>query len=508
MPSISQTLKRTASNTLVKKLASAWFILYVCIKILFIYSGYDLFSEEAQYWLWSRYPDWSYYSKPPLIAWVNFVTGLLGPHDTIIRITALTFGLASLYIMYRIGLLLFQKHNPALLSAVILSVSPYFILASTFFTTDSLLIFFWLLTGFYFIRALQKSDLKNWILSGLSFGLGCLSKYSMVFFILALVPVLFAKNAFVHLKGAVFFLLTGIILCAPVIYWNAHHEWVTFKHVLALTTHTMAPFSFGKSFVYLGEFAGGILLVNSPFFFYVFIRAKKALKYSTSEEIEGGRKMLWLLLPVAGTVGFFFIVSIFKRTEVNWGAMSYLSLPLVLAYLADKSQSYVTTLRMAAVTFSFVLILLFPRALDGIGFSNLLPVKLDSMKRMAGWKQLADEVMSLQKKYSSPNIIVTDSYHIASEISFYGNGNPVYCINNGRRMNQFDVWQGRDEMNVPVYRALYVTDLSHPGKGLEYARLGAHYTVPVMYRGQNVRLFHIFVLEGFQGESQSAFEKF
>ena len=26
--------------------------------------------DEAQYWYWSTYFDWGYYSKPPLVAWV------------------------------------------------------------------------------------------------------------------------------------------------------------------------------------------------------------------------------------------------------------------------------------------------------------------------------------------------------------------------------------------------------------------------------------------------------
>src|SRR5438067_13939778 len=30
----------------------------------------DLAPDEAHYWHWSRNPDWSYYSKGPLVAWL------------------------------------------------------------------------------------------------------------------------------------------------------------------------------------------------------------------------------------------------------------------------------------------------------------------------------------------------------------------------------------------------------------------------------------------------------
>lgn len=29
----------------------------------------ELYPDEAQYWLWSRTPDFGYYSKPPMVAW-------------------------------------------------------------------------------------------------------------------------------------------------------------------------------------------------------------------------------------------------------------------------------------------------------------------------------------------------------------------------------------------------------------------------------------------------------
>ena len=47
-------------------------------------SGISLFFDESQYWDWSRHLDWGYYSKPPFIAaliWLSthlFGSGVLG----------------------------------------------------------------------------------------------------------------------------------------------------------------------------------------------------------------------------------------------------------------------------------------------------------------------------------------------------------------------------------------------------------------------------------------------
>ena len=31
---------------------------------------FDLHPDEAQYWSWSLSPDWGYFSKPPMVAWL------------------------------------------------------------------------------------------------------------------------------------------------------------------------------------------------------------------------------------------------------------------------------------------------------------------------------------------------------------------------------------------------------------------------------------------------------
>lgn len=55
-----------------------------------------------------------------------------------------------------------------------------------------------------------------------------------------------------------------------------------------------------------------------------------------------------------------------------------------------------------------------------------------------------------------PFFIVSDSYHLSSEIAFYTKGNPVvYCVNLGRRMNQYDLWPGF--YDLLHYNAIFVT---------------------------------------------------
>ena len=52
-----------------QRLALALLIVSVGMRLLIVATGQiGLVQDEAQYWDWTRHPQWSYYSKGPLIA--------------------------------------------------------------------------------------------------------------------------------------------------------------------------------------------------------------------------------------------------------------------------------------------------------------------------------------------------------------------------------------------------------------------------------------------------------
>ena len=68
-----------------------------------------------------------------------------------------------------------------------------------------------------------------------------------------------------------------------------------------------------------------------------------------------------------------------------------------------------------------------------------------------------EEVSTIYEQMSSrrPVFIFSDKYQVSSELAFYVKGHPVtYCINLGRRMNQYDFWPGFD--NLLHYDAIFV----------------------------------------------------
>jgi 4-amino-4-deoxy-L-arabinose transferase-like glycosyltransferase len=76
-------------------LITVWRLLFVVIAPL------DLEPDEAYYWDWGRNFALGYYSKPPLIAWINtFSTFIFGAATSAVRLPAVFFGATGLSFFY------------------------------------------------------------------------------------------------------------------------------------------------------------------------------------------------------------------------------------------------------------------------------------------------------------------------------------------------------------------------------------------------------------------------
>ena len=123
--------------------------------------------------------------------------------------------------------------------------------------------------------------------------------------------------------------------------------------------------------------------------------------------------------------------------------------------------------------------------------------------KQAGLDRLGESVTDiLDKTGSVPIFIFSDSYQMASVLAFYVNGNPqTYCVNVGRRMNQFDLWPGIEQFDNKGYDAIYVTKKPLPSAIINSAdSIRLIKTQERMYRNQNIgREISIYYLKHFDG---------
>jgi 4-amino-4-deoxy-L-arabinose transferase-like glycosyltransferase len=220
-------------------------LLLFLFRVLYVlYSPLDLTPEEAQYWDWSRHLDLSYYSKPPMVAYVNFLTtSLLGNTELAVRITPIVLSFLMSIFTYLFAKKLFDE-RVAIISSTLTQLSVGLAINSLLMTTDALLIFFWGLSLMVFWYALEKNSVFWWLLLGIFSGFAFLSKYSAVFLLpLALLYLSIYKREVLWSAKTYLSLLPPIFMSLPVLYWNYTHQFVSFKHVFTLATKHASLFN-------------------------------------------------------------------------------------------------------------------------------------------------------------------------------------------------------------------------------------------------------------------------
>jgi undecaprenyl-diphosphatase len=430
-----------------------------------------------------------------------------------VRFLAPIFLALSSILIYRLTLEMFHDRKNAKLTAcaaaLIFQLTPLFAAFGIVMTIDSPFVFFWTLSLYLLWKALQnRESTLNWVLLGISVGMGLLTKYTMAFFLLStFLLFIFSKEERIHFrkKGPYIALLVSLLDFSPVLIWNAGHEWATFKHT-AGQTHIAEGIRI--SFKDFFEFVGSQIGVLSPLlFFMLFYGAIKSMRFPESS--RGRNLVFWFWFPV---IAFFLLKSLQGKVQANWAMPAYITLFIAgPAYFlrTGEIKKRVKGLILAAllILLAFSLITHYPSIIN-------IPVKQDPTSRLMGWEELGKKADALYSDMRSPEgkdvFIFSDKYQVASELAFYMESHPVtYNINLGRRMNQYDMWKGFEDLIG--FDAIFVrTGNKRLPSELKNAFDSYSKEVLPVYRRDNkvLREYSIFKCYNFKGIEKRGFDSY
>jgi undecaprenyl-diphosphatase len=153
-----------------------------------------------------------------------------------------------------------------------------------------------------------------------------------------------------------------------------------------------------------------------------------------------------------------------------------------------------------------------------------LPPKLDPSSRLLGWHQLRDEIGPLYRTLSTqgPVLLFSDRYQISSELAFYIDGHPTtYCINIGRRMDQYDLWPDMNEEAEQIRRSrsfaaaeqingIFVTwgDSDMPSPVVKAFDRFEKKVIKVYDKGTELRVYTVIICYNFKGLDRGAIETY
>jgi 4-amino-4-deoxy-L-arabinose transferase-like glycosyltransferase len=492
--------------------------------LLYIWlTPFDLAPDEAYYWDWSRNLAFGYYSKPPLVAWViALFTRLGGDHPFFVRVGAVLFSLGSSFVLFSLGRALFNS-KVGFWAFVIANATPGFAVGSVIMTIDPALLFSWGLTILLLHRALSEEKKGYWYLAGISLGLGLLSKYTIV----ALIPSLFfylafspAKRFWLKRKEPYLFIIIGLIILSPNLYWNYINQWPSIKQPAGLVGDK--NLSSLTTFIWFFGPQAGIL---SPItFLLVLYGLWQGGKRGILQHDERYLFLFWHAIPL---FGFFLILSLFSVCYVNWAAPAYVT-AFILAVAAvwegkwrDKAKKWIAA--SALIVGAIISLLAYNMdavrtvavstvdlwaniSRTNISGANIVPAERFPTSRLKGWRELGAEVTKVLNDVGRDNtFIISSKRQYVSELAFYVQGHPTVSTLNlsGHVKSQYGLWEGFE--NKIGFNALYVTKLGRrPPDSFASAfdRVEEIKTVKIYTDKELMKGFSIFYCQGFRGLNQ------
>jgi len=387
---------------------SNYFLFVLCfvfliIKFISIYStNFDLFGDEAQYWLWSKNLDFGYFSKPPLLSGIiALVCSVFGNSFFVIKMIAVLMYCVNSYVVFLISKKLYKNLDLALLTATSFFLMPAVSVSSFLVSTDIVLVLFWSLALLQTLIIKERPSILNFILLGVFVGLAFLAKYAAIYFIVSMLLLLFEKKMRnIFFKNKLFslcFILTLAIIIMPNIIWNINNNWITFEHIADNAGLDRSGLHFVESL----RFVGSQIIMVGPliFLFFIFGFVKNFINDFNT------RFLLIFSLPAFVIV---LIESFLVRANANWAAVSLISFLILFVHIIFKYNKKLIIINNI-VNFVFGLCFFF---LIGISASY------GPFKKISGISSFANSLVTHNNLEQINNLVISDRM-LFSNLSYF-----------------------------------------------------------------------------------------
>ncbi|WP_310429335.1 glycosyltransferase family 39 protein [Chamaesiphon sp. VAR_48_metabat_135_sub] len=488
--------------------------------------------EEAHYYLYTLHPDWSYFDRPPLVAWTTgigvWLTGQVSQFT--IRIGTLLLYTGSLIFLYLAALRLYPL-QVAINTLAIASAIPIFQIAfGTLSSPDTPLLFFWAISlwlatqEFFDYRAYHPS--YRLTLLCLTVGLACLGKYDGLILGLGLIGFcLFSPHYRRALRSK--WLLIGIpiflLTISPILFWNIIHDWASFRFQSGRDISTGGYQIDRVISTLLFEILYLFPTFGLPLLWAIIRTTSQQIKnfdwrqytsgrsFRTEWDLEKRALLLWLSLPLI--LGFT-IVSGDRQISPDWKMPGFWTATILLAELVAIGRR--NSANRVPYRWFFgsiaVIILLLSIGLSHIGSGTfqtpsksaifgLFPIKTDTSTQIFDLQQLRQGFVSnskLNRALKKADFVFTNRHYLGGQIGmaiepiFH---KPITCFDPEPRdfafWSQSKQWVGKNA--IYLGSKTFEVDLDaqkrYPSYFKELTKLGE---IPIRRSGEIVETFSVY----------------
>jgi hypothetical protein len=367
-----------------------------------------LMPQDAYYTFYSEHLDWSYYDHPPMVAYlIKVFTIIFGKAAWVIKLTAWTTSLATLYLVYLLAKKMYD-HSFALRAVAILATTVMMSIVSLVMTPDVPLLLFWMVSVLLFHHAIFQDRRIYFVLAGLAMGLAFDSKYTAVFLPAGMFAFLIFSNEKRFLLRTVWPYLSVVamaLMMIPVVYWNYDHDFASFAFQSSNRASVIAEEGWKPSHI-LGSIAMQSTVLIPTLFIFFFLGLWQFAKRYKWKALDN-TKALFLLAFFLPVFGGFMTLSWFYWVKLNWIMPAYLTGVLFITPLLPKAwerwQIGLSVFLHLLITIQLV--------------TYAVPIKSDDT--WWGWEELAERVEEVMSEESDAFLFAGDHYKTTAQLDFY-----------------------------------------------------------------------------------------
>ena len=367
----------------------------LCIRIVGLYfSPLEVQGDEAQYWYWSTYFDWGYYSKPPLVAWIiGLFTSIFGNSIFILKLPSLLAHFLTSLVLFNLSKVFNRNTEESLWLSITYLLFFAVSLSSNIISTDPFLLLFWSSSLLFFKICLNKKTFKNIILTSIFVALGFYAKYAMIYFFLcSIILILFTDNKKELIKSILIISFFVLILISPHLYWLYSTNWVTFIHTGDNFNWNASLYNFEQLF----NFIVSQFFISTPIILFIFIKQfAKTKKFIQSYSFEISYSLPILVLITAQ--------SFISRANANWSSVAFIGVSMIAVNILYKNYKKIFLLNTAIGLVVLILVSIF----------IINPPNISPFNKLQGMKDAAKEIQFLDESLNSDYIVFDDRMNIA-----------------------------------------------------------------------------------------------
>jgi hypothetical protein len=374
--------------------------------------------DEAYYWMWSKHLAFGYYDHPPMVALViRLGTMVAGDTELGVRLASILLALPMSFAVFRAAALLFGGMHVAATATILLNATLMAAVGTMIVTPDAPLLVASCFVLYFLAKVLESRHGAWWLAVGAAVGAALLSKYTALFFGPAILIWLVSApklrrwllSPWLYLGG-----LVALLIFAPVIIWNADHQWVSFvKQIGRARIEDFHP-------AFIAELIPTQIAFATPLVFMLGAMGHYALftrKLAAPAACILINAIFWTI------VSYFFWHSLHARVEANWFAPVYPAFAIAAAVAAHLVQWEARTQRVIDFCLRFALpsgVLMFALLVVQADTGVLSGYRREATVRSVGvgWRELAGQIEAVRVRLGATCVLAPD-YGTTGWLAFY-----------------------------------------------------------------------------------------